>query len=65
MVRFLQVKIHVKHEAKLFIEINNKAVETMLAGIEEVAGHRSENYWAVSFSSLSSIVFVIKILLII
>ncbi|XP_074594207.1 Na(+)/H(+) exchanger protein 7-like isoform X1 [Brevipalpus obovatus] len=50
IVRFLQVKIHIKHEAKLFLEINTKVVETVLAGIEEVAGHRSQNYWAQKFS---------------
>ncbi|XP_053213811.1 Na(+)/H(+) exchanger protein 7-like [Panonychus citri] len=50
IVRFLQVKIHIKHEAKLFIEINNKVVETFMAGMEEIAGNRSANYWAQKFA---------------
>ncbi|RWS07570.1 Na(+)/H(+) exchanger protein 7-like protein, partial [Dinothrombium tinctorium] len=46
IVKFLQVQIHVKQEAKLFTEINNKFMETIMAGIEETAGQRSFNYWA-------------------
>ncbi|XP_015782511.1 Na(+)/H(+) exchanger protein 7 [Tetranychus urticae] len=50
IVHFLEVKIHIKHEAKLFIEINNKVVETFMAGMEEIAGNRSANYWAQKFA---------------
>jgi len=48
-IRLLQVKTQIRHEAKLFIEINGKLMETLMAGVEEVAGRRASNYWAVSF----------------
>src|SRR2546422_10074123 len=45
VVRWLEVQLHVNTETSMFIEINNKVVETVMSGIEEVAGHRSVNYW--------------------
>lgn len=45
VVRWLEVQLHVHHDTSMFIEINNKVVETIMSGIEEVAGHRSVNYW--------------------
>lgn len=45
VVRWLEVQLHVHHDTSMFIEINNKVVETVMSGIEEVAGHRSVNYW--------------------
>lgn len=46
VVRWLEVQLHVHYETSMFIEINNKVVETVMSGIEEVAGHRSVNYWS-------------------
>lgn len=46
VVRWLGVQLHVHYETSMFIEINNKVVETVMSGIEEVAGHRSVNYWS-------------------
>lgn len=44
-VRWLEVQLHVHTEASMFIEINNKVLEMIMSGIEEVAGQRSVNYW--------------------
>lgn len=45
VVRWLEVQLHIQDETSMFIEINNKVIETVMSGIEEVAGHRSVNYW--------------------
>lgn len=45
VVRWLEVRLHIQDETSMFIEINSKVIETVMSGIEEVAGHRSVNYW--------------------
>lgn len=45
VVRWLGIQLHVHHDTTMFMEINNKVIETVMAGIEEVAGHRSVNFW--------------------
>ncbi|XP_013773485.2 Na(+)/H(+) exchanger protein 7-like [Limulus polyphemus] len=45
LVSLLKIRIQNKDYHSLFQEVNTKVIDNMMAGIEEVTGDHSENYW--------------------
>ncbi|KAI1304264.1 Sodium/hydrogen exchanger 2 [Halotydeus destructor] len=50
VVKWLEVQLHVHQEKLMFIEINTKVIESVMAGVEEIAGYRSVNYWSMKLT---------------
>ncbi|XP_022246177.1 sodium/hydrogen exchanger 2-like [Limulus polyphemus] len=45
LVNLLKIRTQKKENYRLFQEVNTKVIDNMMAGIEEVTGNHSENYW--------------------
>lgn len=52
IVKMLKVKIQAKEEINLFLEVNNKVMESVLGCVEELIDQKSFNYWRVREQSI-------------
>lgn len=53
VVRLLRVRIEEKEDPKMFLFLNEKLIESLISGIEDVTGNRSYFHWMQKFSSFN------------